>query len=1238
MLSSYLRDRKEVIDAMKKQMKSVRVCFLIFLLLETMCCEGCLKEEKEALLGLRSRLDGPSSWSLYTKSFISWNVDTDCCEWYGVYCNSSTGRVAQLDLYGVWWISDKQYINYLDFSVFKDLKNLSLSHNKIVGCVGDAELPNLQLLDMSHNKLDTAASIISCLDGLPSLKYLYLGDNRLNTSSLNHDFETLSPKLHNLEVFDISGNYLTNDILPFLEGFTSLKELYLDYNKLDSDLHFEGLWSTLRDLEFLDLSGNNFRHTDIGSALSGLSSLKSLHLERSELSWKSIYNISKLSSLEILNLYGNDLKESESISWDSVSTHKLMVPIFFLTEHETFKWPTNIQELDLSSNSLSNKFLSYLKGLPHLQYLDLSQNQLEGTVDINGSTFTSLKNLDLSSNHINNFLVHGGLQSTSTLEVLALDGNVIDGKKLRDSLRTLSSIKMLSMRSNNFKGAIVARDFHDLKNLESLILDESSNLENDFFQSIGDFTSLKVLSLWECHINGTLPAADWFKLNKLEELDISNNDFEGLLPSSFVNMTSLRTLKLSYNYFIGNLASNLASLTSLEYFGFEENQFEIPISFTPFANHSNLKFIYSDGNKVIMDSELRMQHWIPKFQLQVISLSSTTETNSIPFPKFLFYQYNITILDFTNCKLEGEFPNWLLENNTQLEEISVRNCSFTGNFELPSRPLFNIMRIDVSDNDITGQMLGSNISSIFPNLKFLNMSINDIQGSIPHEFSQMHFLNTLDLSDNNLSGEIPRNISGNEFRILKLSNNNLHGPVFPTLSTLKNLQELYLDRNNLYGSIDSFSSTSLVALDLSDNHLVGKLPGVMGNFSKLRVLSLSNNNMGGSISTRFVELNTLTYLDISGNDFYGLLPSFANSSVKFIHMSNNRFTGLSKSTFKNSSLMILDLGYNRITSEIQDMILGLENSSLNILILKGNKFSGQIPQYVCQLKELFMLDLSSNNLSGLLPSCLGKMPFEDKNIEALSLDGTLSDVDTCAMYNRNCDRGSKVFPNAKQKVNFTTKKTSYTYKGNILGYMSGIDLSNNKLNGNIPFEFGNFTRIKALNLSYNDLIGKIPSSFSNLVQIESLDLSFNKLSGGIPPQLTRLSFLAVFSVAHNNLTGETPEQKGQFNTFDESSYEDNPFLCGPPLPRSCNSYRKPHAISPNSSHIDGGNYSFVDMFVFWISFSVSCTSAFLVIVATLYIDPYWRRRWFYNIELVYTNCYYFIEDKILLKFSNHVTL
>ncbi|XP_029130529.1 receptor like protein 21-like [Cajanus cajan] len=282
-------------------MKNVGMVLFIFLLLEAMCSEGCWKEEREALWDLNSHFGFPLSLKWY---------GTDCCQWEGVECNSSTRRVAKLNLYEDTWKNVNRYLNYTDFIVFKDLKSLNLSHNGIIGCAGNNEgLENLEVLDLSDNHIDNAASILSCLDELSSLKSLYLTYNRFNVSSI-HVLESLSSKLRYLEVLDISGNYLTNDILPSLEGFTSLKELYLAASHLDSDVHVQGLCSRLRNLEVLDLSHNNFNDSDIASALSGVSSLKSLNLGHSQLTPRSVFNMSKLRSLEILNLAGNDLNES----------------------------------------------------------------------------------------------------------------------------------------------------------------------------------------------------------------------------------------------------------------------------------------------------------------------------------------------------------------------------------------------------------------------------------------------------------------------------------------------------------------------------------------------------------------------------------------------------------------------------------------------------------------------------------------------------------------------------------------------------------------------------------------------------------------------------------------------------------------------------------------------------------------------------------------------------------------
>jgi hypothetical protein len=214
-------------------------------------------------------------------------------------------------------------------------------------------------------------------------------------------------------------------------------------------------------------------------------------------------------------------------------------------------------------------------------------------------------------------------------------------------------------------------------------------------------------------------------------------------------------------------------------------------------------------------------------------------------------------------------------------------------------------------------------------------------------------------------------------------------------------------------------------------------------------------------------------------------------------------------------------------------------------------------------------------------------------------------------------------------IKFTTKNMYYDYMGKILSYMSGVDLSNNNFVGAIPPEFGNLSEILSLNLSHNNLTGSVPATFSNLKQIESLDLSYNNLNGVIPPQLTEVTTLEVFSVAHNNLSGKTPERKFQFGTFDESCYEGNPFLCGPPLRNNCSE----EAVSQLVPNDEQGDDGFIDMDLFYISFGVCYTIVVMTIATVLYINPYWRRRWLYFIEDCIDTCYYFVVASFR-KFSN----
>ncbi|GLT90605.1 hypothetical protein SLE2022_085310 [Rubroshorea leprosula] len=286
---------------------------------------------------------------------------------------------------------------------------------------------------------------------------------------------------------------------------------------------------------------------------------------------------------------------------------------------------------------------------------------------------------------------------------------------------------------------------------------------------------------------------------------------------------------------------------------------------------------------------------------------------------------------------------------------------------------------------------------------------------------------------------------------------------------------------------------------------------------------------------------------------------------------------------------------------------------------------------ICELDQLQIMDLSHNQLSDHIPSCLGHLigapnsfspRFAVIEVAPLYFD-TSTEMETRLRREEYIQLDRYI----QDRIELVTKWWSYTYEGNILGYMSEIDLSCNQLTGLIPLAMGNLSDIHSLNLSHNNLTGPIPSTFSNLKQLESLDLSFNDLNGEIPSQLTELHSLAVFSVAHNNLLGPIPYGKGQFGAFDNNSYEGNPLLCGPPSEKSCKETNAQPKVPNSSNEKREGNL--IDMDVFYISFSVTYVVVLLSIGVVLYINPYWRRAWFYLIERCVTNCYYLILDNIL---------
>jgi hypothetical protein len=271
------------------------------------------------------------------------------------------------------------------------------------------------------------------------------------------------------------------------------------------------------------------------------------------------------------------------------------------------------------------------------------------------------------------------------------------------------------------------------------------------------------------------------------------------------------------------------------------------------------------------------------------------------------------------------------------------------------------------------------------------------------------------------------------------------------------------------------------------------------------------------------------------------------------------------------------------------------------------------------------MDLSNNSFFGTIPYCFHNITFGKLNYTdfVYTHDSFYLSVGFVLPYKSLLKRDFQIQGtvwkyHVQVEIEFVTKYRLDFYKGLILDMMSLLDLSFNKLSGEIPLQLGQLSSIYALNLSYNRLTGSIPKIFSNLNQLESLDLSHNNLSGEIPSTLIDLHFLGVFNVSYNNLSGELPYTK-----FEKSSYEGNPFLCGPALEKSCTRIDESPPSPQKSSEASNKKWHEVDLLVFSTSFSVSYIIFFMGVVSVLYINPHWQQRSFNLIEYRMYWCYYF---------------
>ncbi|KAJ6368667.1 hypothetical protein OIU78_001110 [Salix suchowensis] len=204
-------------------------------------------------------------------------------------------------------------------------------------------------------------------------------------------------------------------------------------------------------------------------------------------------------------------------------------------------------------------------------------------------------------------------------------------------------------------------------------------------------------------------------------------------------------------------------------------------------------------------------------------------------------------------------------------------------------------------------------------------------GSIPVSFGSLQNLTRLDISMNFLSGSIPLGIGMlSKLQYLNLSTNGLSSSIPPQLGDLSNLADFDLSFNNLSGSLPAElrGLRKLQRMLIGNNLLGGSLPvNLFPVPSQLQTVVLKHNGFNGPVPSVLWSIPQLRLLDISGNNFTGMLPNGslnANASAAELNVSQNLFYGGLTPTL--GRFLVADLSGNYFEGPIPDYVR--DNASL----------------------------------------------------------------------------------------------------------------------------------------------------------------------------------------------------------------------------------------------------------------------------------------------------------------------
>ncbi|XP_038680876.1 receptor-like protein 7 [Tripterygium wilfordii] len=658
-------------------------------------------------------------------------------------------------------------------------------------------------------------------------------------------------------------------------------------------------------------------------------------------------------------------------------------------------------------------------------------------------------NLDLSSS-----CLYGSINSSSSLfslrhlQRLNLADNHFNSSQIPSEFGSFPRLAHLNLSSSRFHGKI-SLEIAGLSRLRSLDLTGDSGTSES-----------KMLEL-------TSPDLTWLvqNLTHIEKLHLDNVDLSAAIPKKVANLSSLSSLSLYNCGLLGKFPMGIFALPNLQFLNVGMND-ELVGHLPEFHWGSPLKFLLLP---------------ITKF--------------SGGLPPSIGNLHSLIALDIVSCNFWGPIPS-SLGNLSKITYLKLGENNFSGQIPSSLANLTELTSFSISGND---NFNCGSLSWLEKQTEFLQLDLENckMSGEIPHFVKNFTQLNHLLLTSNHLRGQIPHWLTNlTRLTILDLGYNEFHGPFPHQISELVYLEAIYLRGNHLSGIVNLnpfFNLQHMKRVDISGNDFtLLHVTNANATLRKLQVLALGSCNL-----REFPDFlryqDKLEILNLIGNKIHGKIPSWlwniSRATLEVVVLGFNSLTGFEQPELisRLHNLKVLMVRGNKIQDPVPR-----PPPSIHDYTFSNNSFSGEISATFCNLPYVYALDLSFNNLSGMLPQCL----FDKvNNLNILNLEqnffhGTIPETLT---------NGSK---------------------------LRMINLGHNALQGTLPRSLTNHRMLEFLNLGDNQISDTFPFWLGAMHNLQVLILRSNKFFRvvGSPATGFEFSTLRIIDISNNGFTGILPSK------------------------------------------------------------------------------------------------------------------